>query len=322
MYAPAMGDSETLLVGDVGDGSRGRLRPVIAAWLQPRATHAEARRRELILTAFLVALLGIGMVAGLVLVVVAVSGGGVRPVALVGRFGAVVAWLAGIAWLLREVRCGRLWRAAVGGLALLATAGLGLAATWSVMLPATICISVLFVALAAVLLEGRTSYVAIGGYLAALLTIDAAQFAGAIGGQVDWLAEPRDAGNSTLIFVVLAALAATLLVLNRELRTPIGELVSVDPQHSPLARSRTRELTVRETEVTMLLAEGKKDSEIAEELFISARTVNTHVANALRKTGCTNRTELGVLAVREGIVPLVGTVVCTEPSAAASSRTP
>lgn len=50
-------------------------------------------------------------------------------------------------------------------------------------------------------------------------------------------------------------------------------------------------LTRREVEVLQLICSGKTDREIAEELFISFRTVGNHVRNILNKTNTANRTE-------------------------------
>ena len=61
-------------------------------------------------------------------------------------------------------------------------------------------------------------------------------------------------------------------------------------------------LTQREVEVLQLIAAGKTDREIAEELFISARTVGYHVGNILNKTTSTNRTEAATYAGRIGLV--------------------
>ena len=51
-------------------------------------------------------------------------------------------------------------------------------------------------------------------------------------------------------------------------------------------------LSPRETEVAELAGTGRKNREIAETLFISQRTVETHVASALRKLGADSREEL------------------------------
>ena len=65
--------------------------------------------------------------------------------------------------------------------------------------------------------------------------------------------------------------------------------------------SRPDGLTQREVEVLQLIAAGKTDREIADELFISARTVGYHVSNILNKTTSANRTEAATYASRNGL---------------------
>lgn len=62
--------------------------------------------------------------------------------------------------------------------------------------------------------------------------------------------------------------------------------------------------TDRELAVLRLICEGLANGDIAEQLVLSGRTVQTHVANLMRKSGARTRTELAVLAFREEIVPL------------------
>lgn len=52
------------------------------------------------------------------------------------------------------------------------------------------------------------------------------------------------------------------------------------------------ELSLRETDVLNLIREGASNGEISAKLFISENTVKFHVRNILKKTGCSNRTEL------------------------------
>ncbi len=54
-------------------------------------------------------------------------------------------------------------------------------------------------------------------------------------------------------------------------------------------------LTAREGEVLELLASGRTDGQIAEELFISKKTASVHVSNVLRKLGVANRIEAGAI---------------------------
>src|SRR5262249_51208748 len=61
-------------------------------------------------------------------------------------------------------------------------------------------------------------------------------------------------------------------------------------------------LTAREVEVLRLLAAGRTNREIADELSLSPATVGIHVTHILAKTGCTNRTEAPSFAHRVGLV--------------------
>jgi DNA-binding CsgD family transcriptional regulator len=58
------------------------------------------------------------------------------------------------------------------------------------------------------------------------------------------------------------------------------------------------ELTVREVDVLRLIAIGRSNKDISKVLAISLNTVATHVRSILNKTGCVNRTEAAVYAMR------------------------
>ena len=61
-------------------------------------------------------------------------------------------------------------------------------------------------------------------------------------------------------------------------------------------------LTSRELEVLALVADGRSNSEIARQLFISAKTVSVHVSNILAKLGASGRTEAAALARRQHLL--------------------
>jgi NarL family two-component system response regulator LiaR len=79
-------------------------------------------------------------------------------------------------------------------------------------------------------------------------------------------------------------------------------------QHMSRQASQTQELsdplTEREMEVLQLLAQGKPNKEIAEELVISERTVKFHVSSILNKLEASNRTEAVTIAAQLGLVDL------------------
>jgi DNA-binding NarL/FixJ family response regulator len=62
------------------------------------------------------------------------------------------------------------------------------------------------------------------------------------------------------------------------------------------ARTRLDVLTDRERDVVALLGEGRSNAEIAGTLYLTEATVKGYVSRAPEKSGCTNRTQLGLLA--------------------------
>ena len=61
-------------------------------------------------------------------------------------------------------------------------------------------------------------------------------------------------------------------------------------------------MTARELDVLRLIAEGRSNREIGEELFISQHTAANHVRSILQKTGCVNRAEAAAYAVHHRVV--------------------
>jgi two-component system, NarL family, response regulator NreC len=72
----------------------------------------------------------------------------------------------------------------------------------------------------------------------------------------------------------------------------------------PDQRTGLDALTPREREVLQLIAEGYTNQKIANELFISVKTVEAHKAHIMAKLHARNRTDLIRYAIRKGIVML------------------
>lgn len=63
-----------------------------------------------------------------------------------------------------------------------------------------------------------------------------------------------------------------------------------------------QDLTNREQEVLLLIAEGKSNQEIADSLFITLKTVKTHVSNILSKLEVEDRTQATIYAFKHGLI--------------------
>jgi len=80
---------------------------------------------------------------------------------------------------------------------------------------------------------------------------------------------------------------------------------AVAAQEMPASRAVTNSkggLTVREQEVLSLIADGLNNHEIAKKMFISEKTVKTHVSNILSKLHLEDRTQAAIYALRHGLV--------------------
>ena len=106
-----------------------------------------------------------------------------------------------------------------------------------------------------------------------------------------------------------APIAAEAVALARRARLSLD--LTRAPQQEPTPRTQKEPadelarfgLTEREREVLLLLAAGRSNPEIAQALFISAKTASVHVSNILAKLGVSGRVEAAAVAHRLGFVP-------------------
>jgi NarL family two-component system response regulator LiaR len=71
---------------------------------------------------------------------------------------------------------------------------------------------------------------------------------------------------------------------------------------NPQPTTPRHDLTERELEVLRLIAHGKTNKDISEDLVLSEKTVKTHVSNILQKLHLSDRTQAAVYALRQKIV--------------------
>lgn len=76
----------------------------------------------------------------------------------------------------------------------------------------------------------------------------------------------------------------------------------VSPTLASYLLKHSIKFTDREKEVLRLVASGETDRDIAEQLFISVRTVHGHLEEIRAKMGCRNRTQLAIRANELGMV--------------------
>jgi DNA-binding NarL/FixJ family response regulator len=101
----------------------------------------------------------------------------------------------------------------------------------------------------------------------------------------------------------LGSMAAEIMAEGR--RMSPGEAVSYALADEPEQawRRGSRALTRRETEVAALVAQGLTNRDIAGQLYLSVRTVDTHVDHVLTKLGFSTRTQLVAWAYESGLLP-------------------
>ena len=90
---------------------------------------------------------------------------------------------------------------------------------------------------------------------------------------------------------------------NQKYSSPdIINLHDTENQFSTISSIDKYNISERELEIIKLIAEGYINKEIADRLFISNHTVNTHRKNIMQKLGINNTPGIVLFAVKEGLV--------------------
>ena len=88
----------------------------------------------------------------------------------------------------------------------------------------------------------------------------------------------------------------------RKYVTPEMAQMLVDNLTTPAQEDAHQKLSDRELQTLVMIASGKRLSDIAEQLLLSPKTVSVYRARVLEKLGLTNNSELTVYAIRNGLV--------------------
>jgi DNA-binding NarL/FixJ family response regulator len=115
---------------------------------------------------------------------------------------------------------------------------------------------------------------------------------------------PKDVDKETLVTAIRAVVRG-----EKYFNAAITNLVFEDFYHGEKeGKKKNRKiaegLTNRENQILELIASGKSNQEVADGLFISTKTVETHKANILEKLGLKNTAELVKYAIKNNIISL------------------
>ncbi|WP_369125444.1 response regulator [Catenulispora pinisilvae] len=102
----------------------------------------------------------------------------------------------------------------------------------------------------------------------------------------------KESGRAEIARAIEAAASGQSVLDDGVAATLLAAAVDVPP---------SVDLTPREAEVLTLIARGKSNTEIAEELFVSAATVKTHINNLFAKIGVRDRVQAVRYALRHGL---------------------
>ena len=111
----------------------------------------------------------------------------------------------------------------------------------------------------------------------------------------------KNVGEEEMMFAIRHVKAGKLYVCSELMSKFIAKVSSI-PQEDDNEIKVAIDLSRREIEILLLIAEGLTNNEIAEKLFTSRRTVEGHRQNLLEKTGARNTATLIRFAVRNGII--------------------
>jgi DNA-binding NarL/FixJ family response regulator len=115
---------------------------------------------------------------------------------------------------------------------------------------------------------------------------------------------PKDVFREELVTAIRAVNEGNEYLSNSIPNTILMKFIKSDREKEKFDYDKVSLLTKRETEVLKLIAEGLSYKEIAEKLFISFRTVETHKNNILQKLGLKSTIDMVKYAIKNKIIEI------------------
>jgi DNA-binding NarL/FixJ family response regulator len=106
----------------------------------------------------------------------------------------------------------------------------------------------------------------------------------------------KDVAGSDLIDTIHKVMNGEIVIHPRVANRLVSELTRAEQENDDV------KLTKREKDVLALLVKGNSNKEMAENMFISEKTVKNHLTSIFRKLGVKDRTQAAVYALRNNIV--------------------
>jgi DNA-binding NarL/FixJ family response regulator len=112
----------------------------------------------------------------------------------------------------------------------------------------------------------------------------------------------KDVPPEELLFAIRAVHSGDAVVAPSTTRRLLDRFAPMLPAQDGPAASALEDLTERERQVLVLVAQGLSNAELAKRLFVSEATVKTHVGRILAKLGLRDRVQAVVYAYENGLV--------------------
>jgi len=112
----------------------------------------------------------------------------------------------------------------------------------------------------------------------------------------------KDVPPDELLFAIRAVHSGDAVVAPSTTRRLIDRFAPMLPADAAVDPADLGELTERERQVLILVAQGLSNAELAKQLFVSEATVKTHVGRILAKLGLRDRVQAVVYAYENGLV--------------------